>query len=192
MELAHQGDEGPDAVVKLRAKAKGNPRRLRRAAAIVRFDGDVTEDRVSHQANRLLLAAAENTSVPPATAEEMARFDRIDNLADLDLPAAFERLSTMEPALGPLKERILDAARLARDGEDSLTSEDNDRLWDMVIDGLTTLLGPKSGQSDDLLASGTAFGMARVHLATVAGLNFWEDDHTEPEGPSAPTGPPTR
>src|SRR5882672_7744608 len=55
MDLAARGDEGPDAVKHLRARARRRPKALRRAAAFVRFGGAIQEDRISHRANRLLL-----------------------------------------------------------------------------------------------------------------------------------------
>jgi hypothetical protein len=171
MRLAEDGREDQGAATELRGKVGRHHADLTRAAALIRSRGSTKEDRIRNRANRLLLAAAANTALQPEAPEEAAVLDRLGQLQALPLPDAYAQLSELVPALAGLKDRIAaDATASASRNGSALGDDDEERIWDEILEGLQPLLGPEAETNDELLASPTAFWLAQADLANSAGL----------------------
>lgn len=158
--LASEGRDDANAVQVLREAAAGHPGRLRRAAALVRLEGTPSEDRVDHLANRLLLAAAEDRAVEPPSSAELRWFSQIEALESAPLAESFGVLRGLQPGLAPLEAEVRASPAAFR----------SDAGWDELCERLAGLLGPDSDMDDRVGRSRTAYGLARIYLAQLAGV----------------------
>jgi len=170
--LAREDVEVVRAVEELRGASQGHGNDLLRAAASIRHEGWIDENRIDYEANRLLLMAF-GRSTRPLSPDEDERYRAIDTLVTMPIDDAFAELAQLQPALLSFRERCLLAVSdpSLRDASDK---DREDRLWTLLLNGLPSLVGPESGQSNTVLRSRIAFGIARVYLAKSMGLRMTE------------------
>jgi hypothetical protein len=160
-ELAAASRDDQHAVEELRAAGDGHRRRLVDAAAFVRFSSPIEEDRVANLANRLLLAAADNRPVEALTPDEDQWLAAMD---DLLAPDGYERLTARQPALFAVEQEV------TADVEADPSRSQSDEWWGAVCMRLKSLVGPTAEVDDPILRRKLAYGVARVHLAELAGV----------------------
>jgi hypothetical protein len=163
-------DGGADEDILRRLKAvPGGAKALRKAARPRKGLEGYPADRV----RELLLAAADGSTPPPRSAKQ----EQQDDLLRLDPAEGFALLATRLPALLELERRARDgvppsergamARAAARSGDDPQLAAM--ASMSVLLKEAASLVGPKSGASDSLLASPTAASVVRRYLAKVSG-----------------------
>ena len=161
LDLAADDVDDENAVRQLKAAAGKRRRDLKGPASQVRMGGHVKEDRVVNRANRLLESAATGHAVRSVTLEEEHEFARAEELSEMGVDAAYERLAILVPELRELERRIVQA---------SVGEGDEARLWLEIFAGLKPLIGSGAITDDPLLHLNTARRIAESYIARQAGL----------------------
>jgi hypothetical protein len=175
-DLVDSDRDDTEAAAVLARAAGRHTKELRQAAATIRSDRRVDEDRTSHRAERLLVAAATGRPVEPLTDDQRAWFDRIRGLVQLPPAEGFAELAGEEPELGRLEGEVL---RMTIDPSWSEQDEDDraEALAAVVEVGLGIV---RERTSSALVRTRAARDTVQDHLREVAGLAVPERAPTDP------------
>lgn len=164
-QLARDGREDQAAATQLRTLARGNQRRLLQAAAVVRSNGYVREELLTHRANELLQAAASGREVRPASAEQLAWFDQVEQFISGTPEDVYGRIRHRQPALVELEELT---RRLAAKPEAAVIGSPGWlAVYQEVVSRLDLLLGPDAPVNDPLLRTLLVRDVARRYLLRI-------------------------
>jgi hypothetical protein len=171
------------AVYRLTTNLEGRRSDIRKAIRYAKHQSDTDDFAVANRSFRLLVAAASNAPVRPATDAQRKRFEVVHQLEESSEREGWNLLVSMVPGLGDVARRFPspdDQVSIAR----SLESSESARAKAIYELGkretvlhaeLACLLGPKSGSSDPLLGSSYALEFAERCITDPG----WKERDTE-------------